>query len=764
MGIYTVERRLGRGGMATVYLAKDPDGRSVALKVMLPQLAFETSFLERFLREVEATRSLKHRNVVEVLGAGEQDGLPYMACEYVEGGSLETMLEECPKLASPLALEIGAQLLEGLAHAHTLGIVHRDLKPANLLLTTGGVLKVADFGVAKVAGASSLTRTGALFGTPAYMSPEQAQGLNVDARSDIFSAGVILYELLTSVNPHKTEDPSAALLRVQLGVPPIAEVEPTITPAVEQVVEKMLEREPELRYQTAGDALLALRPLVEEMRQKHPALLVEGLLDPAGVSKRLRAEQAEGFRQRARQLVSDSSFVPAALWLHRSLLLDGENQAAQKLFAQVCQREGLSFAATQNPKVAELEALIARGPDNAKALLQLAQLFRIEGNPTRSVACLKRVLRLRPGDVYVASQLTQLTGERFLAKLSSSNLAQGIDTGGHAASRRARPVAGALQPPPYPTSPLTPAVEGQALRGPQLTAPTMLAASSGPRPLAPPLSAPPTPGALGLPPQSSQLRPEILVQLPPAATRQVAVTTPLQQLWRAYGKRLVTLAVVSGVLFWAVRRVGQMIERATQETERAGAELRKGMHDEGPAGGVDEALRARLAANARDAARALEAASALFRKGDYGQAVSVCDSILDRFPKLPEATEAAFLRGRSLFLAGRTGEALDALGRFIANERGSPHYGEALLRTGEAYLKAGDAASALLPLDELIRTMTDNPFVTEAYLRRGEALTKKGDVVSAEADYRIVMSRVGPADALYQQADAALKLLPARLK
>src|SRR6266850_1093881 len=127
LGDYTVERRLGRGGMATVYLGKDPQGRTVAIKVMLPQLAFEPSFLERFLREIEATQRLSHRNIVQTLGAGEHDGLPYMVCEYVEAGSLETLLEECPRPAAPLALEIGAQLLEGLQAAHAQGIVHRDL-------------------------------------------------------------------------------------------------------------------------------------------------------------------------------------------------------------------------------------------------------------------------------------------------------------------------------------------------------------------------------------------------------------------------------------------------------------------------------------------------------------------------------------------------------------------------------------------------------------------------------------------------------------
>jgi tetratricopeptide (TPR) repeat protein len=754
MGVYSVERRLGRGGMATVYLGRDPEGKPVALKVMLPQLAFETSFLERFLREVEATRSLRHKNVVQVLGAGEQDGLPYMACEYVEGGSLETMLEECPKLAPALALEIASQLFEGLSHAHVQGIVHRDLKPANLLLTTSGVVKIADFGVAKVAGASSLTRTGALFGTPAYMSPEQAQGIHVDARSDLFSAGVILYELLTGINPHKTEDPSASLLRVQQGVPPIAEVDASLAPAVETLVEKLLEREPELRFQKGEEVVEALAPLVAETRLRHPTLLAEGLLDPVGVTRRMRGEQAEAFRARARQLIGESSFVPAALWLYRAVLLDPDNQAAQKLLHQVCMRESLNFSPSANAKVAELEGAVARAPDNAKALLQLAQLHRIEGNAMKAVACLKRVLRLRPSDAYVAAQLSQLTGERFVPRPSSSNLAQGIDTGGHAAQRRARPVAVELpfdatvptQLPPTPAAPPTPVITEPAL---------VVARSDG----APPASTVPTPSQFApQPPQSP-----IEVQLSKEIVQPVATANALELLWRAHGKQALGLLFAIAVVFWAVRRVGHMIERATVETEDSSERMRRAMNappQESAEENTEAAIQARLAAGAREAAHSLEAASALYRKGDYPGAVTLCDSIIERYPKLSEAVEASFIRARAFLSAGRYGEAVDAFSRFATNHRGSPHYAEALLRSGEAYLKLNDAASARLPLDELINTIPDSPFAIAAYLRRGEAFAIRGDSTLAAGDFKMVLGRTGPADALHMEAEAELQKLP----
>lgn len=756
LGVYTVERRLGRGGMATVYLGKDPEGRTVALKVMLPQLAFEPSFLERFVREVDATRRLSHRNVVQVLGAGEQDGLPYMVCEYVEGGTLETLLEECPKLAAPLALEIGAQLFEGLCAAHAEGIVHRDLKPANLLLTTGGALKIADFGVAKVAGASSLTRTGALFGTPAYMSPEQTQGVHVDHRSDLFSAGVILYELLTGINPHKTEDPSAALLRVQLGVPPIAEVEPTITPEVEAAIEKLLEREPEARFQTAAEALAAFQPLVEEMRHQHTALLVEAVLDPVGLSRRLRAEQAEAFRGKARQMIAESSFLPAALWLHRATLLDPQNEGAQKLLAQLGQRERLSFGPSTNPRIPELEAQVAKAPDNVKVLLPLAQLHRLEGNLPKAVACLKRVLRLRPGDAYVAAQLSQMTGERFLARPSSSNLAQGIDTGGHLAARRALPIAEGAKPVPLPmpasltapTQPPTPPASpvGQAGSA-AVTDPAQLGGSSG-RTAPPFLLSPPKPLKASAP--------------APELSRPRTAPIELRIFWRAHGRKLATAAAVIAVLGWAVQRVGAMIQRASDETESASAALRAGMAAPVATNSQERALEARLTAGMLAADRQLEAARDAYAKGDFIGAIEACDTLLERYPMLPPATEASFLRGKAYLAAGRPTEAREALARFAGAHPGHKLVGEALLLRGAASLGQGDAISALVPLDELLRSQPDSPFALEGRLLRGKALAAKGDRLSAEADLKHVLDHTGPADALHVRAEDAMMKLYAK--
>ena len=768
LGAYTVERRLGRGGMATVYLGKDADGLSVALKVMLPQFASEPTFLERFVREVDATRRLEHKNVVRVLGAGEQDGLPYMVTEYVEGGTLETLLEECPKLAAPLALEIGAQLLEGLSAAHAQGIVHRDLKPANLLLTTSGALKIADFGVAKVAGASSLTRTGALFGTPAYMSPEQTQGAHVDHRSDLFSAGVILYELLTGINPHKTEDPSAALLRVQLGVPPIVEVEPSLTPAVEAAVEKLLERDQGDRFQSAQEALQAFLPLVAEARHKHPALLVEGLLDPVGITSRLKSEQAEAFRLRARQLIAESHTLPASLWLHRAALLDPNNEGVQRALQQLGERETLHFGPSANPRVAELEAAVARAPDNVKVLLQLAQLHRLEGNVPKAVACLKRVLRLRPADVYVAAQLSQITGEKFSARESSSSFAQGIDTGGHAASRRQRPLAPGAQPvadarPGLPAGAPMPASLPQGKSPGAITEPSLGV-------FVPPGSSlpPGTPSA-----ETRSRNPALdaaqssrggLIPDPPPLPVSHTPQGPgdLELFWQAWGKKLAILAAAIAVLGWSVQRVGQMVKRASDDTDRATEALRKNLEAPVPVNTEERALEARLTAGMLAADRQLELARAAMVKTDYVAAVEAAGTLVERYPKLPQATEASFLYGKALFLAGNAKEAAPVLSKFVSDHGGSKQYPEALLLSGAALVKLEDGPAALLPLGKLLETLPDSGFALEARLLRGQALALKGDKLLAEVDFKAVLGKSSPADGLHARAQAAIDKLAAR--
>src|SRR5215218_10941097 len=200
-GRYRIIRRLGSGGMADVYSAEDTQlGREVALKVLYRRLAEDDEFVERFRREASAAAGLQHPNVVQVFDRGEWDGTYYIAMEFLPGRSLKEAVRDDGPLDPDAAVEITLGVLKALRFAHRRGIVHRDIKPHNVMLDAEGRVKVTDFGIAR-AGASDMTETGSIMGTAQYLSPEQAQGHPVDARADLYSIGVVLYELLTGRVP-----------------------------------------------------------------------------------------------------------------------------------------------------------------------------------------------------------------------------------------------------------------------------------------------------------------------------------------------------------------------------------------------------------------------------------------------------------------------------------------------------------------------------------------------------------------------------------
>jgi serine/threonine-protein kinase len=202
LGPYVIEQELGRGGMGRVYLAhEEPGGGQAAVKVLAPELAQDTGFLQRFQREIEALGQLDHPNIVRFFQAGFQDGHYFYAMEYVKGLSFEELLHQAGRLPWPEVLDAAVQVAPALKHAHDRGIIHRDLKPPNLLRTPGGVVKLMDFGIAKVFASTRLTATGGVVGTAEYLSPEQAAGKPVTKRSDLYSLGVVMYTLLAGRTP-----------------------------------------------------------------------------------------------------------------------------------------------------------------------------------------------------------------------------------------------------------------------------------------------------------------------------------------------------------------------------------------------------------------------------------------------------------------------------------------------------------------------------------------------------------------------------------
>jgi beta-lactam-binding protein with PASTA domain len=259
-GRYRLVARIGSGGMADVWCADDQElGRRVALKVLHPRFAADPQFVERFRREASHAAGLQHPNVVAVFDRGEWDGMPYIAMEHIEGPTLKEIVRDRGALPPALAADVVVQILRAARYAHKHGIVHRDLKPHNVILDEEGRAKVTDFGIAR-AGASQMTETGAIMGTAHYLSPEQAQGLPVDGRSDLYSIGVILYELLTGRVPFDGESPvSIAVRHVSEAPLPPAELNPAVPPALDAVTMRALAKEPDDRFQDADAFIAALQ-------------------------------------------------------------------------------------------------------------------------------------------------------------------------------------------------------------------------------------------------------------------------------------------------------------------------------------------------------------------------------------------------------------------------------------------------------------------------------------------------------------------------
>ncbi|MEL6306722.1 MAG: serine/threonine-protein kinase [Chloroflexota bacterium] len=281
LGPFTILEEIGRGGMATVYSAMQHSmNRKVAVKILPRHFMHDPDFIERFEREVEVISALEHPHILPIYDYGEADGVPYIAMRYLGGGSMAQMIRRGTVPLKELVKPFD-QITQALDYAHQQGIIHRDLKPGNIMLDEYGNAYLSDFGIARVMG-SNLTGS-AIIGTPAYMSPEQAHGQNIDARSDIYAMGIVLFELITGREPFQAETPmSLLLMHINEPIPPISKYREGVPEIVQDVINTAVAKDPDQRYASAGALSEAFKEALQGKRTSSTLMGIQSKLAPIG--------------------------------------------------------------------------------------------------------------------------------------------------------------------------------------------------------------------------------------------------------------------------------------------------------------------------------------------------------------------------------------------------------------------------------------------------------------------------------------------------
>jgi len=378
---YDLVARIGSGGMATVYKGMDMLlERRVAVKVLRQRFASDPEFLERFQREARAAANLDHPNIVTVFDVGRDGDRHYIVMEYVEGHDLKTLIRQKGRLSVAEALDITTQIAAGVGHAHKAGVIHRDVKPQNVLITRAGRAKVVDFGIARALSESSLTDSDTVWGSPIYLAPEQAAGDPPTPASDVYSIGVVMYEMLAGTPPFQAENPTALAMKHLREEPtPLTVHNPQVPPRLEWIVRKVLSKEPSARYRTAEQLAHVLEEYqlqVEQPTGWQPAVVSPPAIDsndeppsrsePLTVQKMPFGSEALAWVLAVVALVAVVGLIPLWWLVYRS-------------YAAL---PGAPFGATPSPVVTEtpevvrvtVPRVIDRPVDEARSLLQRSGL------------------------------------------------------------------------------------------------------------------------------------------------------------------------------------------------------------------------------------------------------------------------------------------------------------------------------------------------------------------------------------------------------
>ncbi|HLK32615.1 MAG TPA: protein kinase, partial [Terriglobales bacterium] len=466
LGKYDVLDVIGRGGMGVIYKGIDPGiGRIVAIKMMTGGFAENPELLQRFYREAQSAGKLQHPNIVTIYDLGVQDGNPYLVMEFLEGESLEAAIKNRRPLLLEDKLNIVIQICDGLGYAHQRHIIHRDVKPANVMLLKDGGVKIVDFGIARVGG-ENMTRPGQIMGSIQYMSPEQINAGSVDARSDIFSLGVLLYQLLTATLPFEGKDTGETLLKIIHQEPrPLVEFLPDCPAELDDIVHRVLAKDREQRYQATEDLAFDLTHVQEQLKRYRvmeyleaaQAARAQGQLSRAkeqllqvlkidrqngraasllrevqqDIQRQQRGEQARELQREAEKALAGGDLGAAQAYLEQAVALDEGNAEIAQLYASV--RESKARADTLR-KLLEQAEMAQDAGDLDEARRAVNEALQMDANSTevRSLhAAICREIAERDKQLQVQKFLgearKQISSRQFTAALHVLKEAESID-------------------------------------------------------------------------------------------------------------------------------------------------------------------------------------------------------------------------------------------------------------------------------------------------------------------------------------------------